>query len=192
MRIFNRIVLILLLAGLFVLGVFTVLYAFDIAGYDLADLPNALGLSDFYDGLQAFVGDVESRDLNVLNIATLVVIALLGLVLLILELKPPAPRRVRMQQGTYITRSAVKAEATAAADQNPEVLQSDVTVKAQRRSGARVDIRGSVRPGEDTRSIRSEVQEGVQRRLARLGVPVSNLNVRIVESDPRQTQTRVK
>ena len=186
MRIFNRIVLILLLAGLFVLGVFTVLYAFDIAGYDLADLPNALGLSDFYDGLQAFVGDVESRDLNVLNLATLFLIALLGLVLLILELKPPTPRRVRMQQGTYITRSAVRAEATAAADQNPEVLQSDVTVKAQRRSG------GSVRPGEDTRSIRSEVQEGVQRRLAQLGVPVSNLNVRIVESDPRQTQTRVK
>ena len=93
MRIFNRIVLILLLAGLFVLGVFTVLYAFDIAGYDLADLPNALGLSDFYDGLQAFVGDVESRDLNVLNLATLFLIALLGLVLLILELKPPAPIR---------------------------------------------------------------------------------------------------
>jgi hypothetical protein len=67
MRIFNRIVVILLLAGLFVLGVFTVLYAFDIGGYRLADLPNTLGLNDFYDGVRVFVGDVEGGDLNILK-----------------------------------------------------------------------------------------------------------------------------
>ncbi len=180
MRIFNRIVVILLLAGLFVLGGFTVLYSFDIGGYRLADLPSTLGLSNLYEGLRAFVGDVESGDLNVLNVATLVVIALLGLVLLIFELKPPAPRRVRMQRGTYITRSAVRDEANMATEQNPDVLQSHVNVKAQRRQGAKVNVRASVRQGENTRSIQSEVREGVQQHLAQSGIPVSNLKVQVV------------
>ena len=192
MRIFNRIVVILLLAGLFVLGVFTVLYSFDLAGYRLADLSRTLRLDDFYKGLRSFVGDVERGNLNALDVAMLVVIALLGLVLLILELKPPAPRRVRMQRGTYITRNAVRDEANTATEQNPDVLQSDVDVKAQRRQGAKVNIWASVRQGENTRSIQSEVREGVQQHLAQSGIPVSNLKVQVVESDPRETKTRVK
>ena len=192
MRIFNRIVIILLLAGLFVLGVFTVLYSFDLAGYRLADLPRTLRLDDFYSGLRGFVGDVERGNLNALDIATLVVIALLGLVLLVLELKPPAPRRVRMQQGTYITRGAVEDEAIAAAEQNPEVLESNANAEARRRTGAKVNIEASVRRGENVRNIQSGVRDRVQQHLDRVGIPVSNLKVRLVESDPRETRARVK
>jgi hypothetical protein len=191
-RIFNRIVIILLLAGLFVLGVFTVLYSFDLAGYRLADLPRMLRLDDFYRGLRGFVGDVERGNLNALDIATLVVIALLGLVLLVLELKPPAPRKVRMQQGTYITRGAVEDEAIAAAEQNPEVLESNANAEARRRTGAKVNIEASVRRGENVRNTRSGVRDRVQQHLDRVGIPVSNLKVRIVESDPRETRARVK
>jgi hypothetical protein len=191
-RIFNRIVIILLLAGLFVLGVFTVLYSFDLAGYRLADLPRTLRLDDFYRGLRGFVGDVERGNLNALDIATLVVIALLGLVLLVLELKPPAPRRVRMQQGTYITRGAVEDEVIAAAEQNPEVLESNANAEARRRTGAKVNIEASVRRGENVRNIQSGVRDRVQQHLDRVGIPVSNLKVRIVESDPRETRARVK
>lgn len=192
MRIFNRIVIILLLAGLFVLGVFTVLYSFDLAGYRLADLPRMLRLDDFYRGLRGFVGDVERGNLNALDIATLVVIALLGLVLLVLELKPPAPRRVRMQQGTYITRGAVEDEAIAAAEQNPEVLESNANAEARRRTGAKVNIEASVRRGENVRNTQSGVRDRVQQHLDRVGIPVSNLKVRLVESDPRETRARVK
>ncbi len=192
MRIFNRIVIILLLAGLFVLGVFTVLYSFDLAGYRLADLPRTLRLDDFYRGLRGFVGDVERGNLNALDIATLVVIALLGLVLLVLELKPPAPRRVRMQQGTYITRGAVEDEAIAAAEQNPEVLESNANAEARRRTGAKVNIEASVRRGENVQNTQSGVRDRVQQHLDRVGIPVSNLKVRLVESDPRETRARVK
>ncbi len=192
MRIFNRIVIILLLAGLFVLGVFTVLYSFDLAGYRLADLPRTLRLDDFYSGLRGFVGDVERGNLNALDIATLVVIALLGLVLLVLELKPPAPRRVRMQQGTYITREAVEDEAIAAAEQNPEVLESNANAEARRRTGAKVNIEASVRRGENVRNTQSGVRDRVQQHLDRVGIPVSNLKVKLVESDPRETRARVK
>jgi hypothetical protein len=191
-RIFNRIVIILLLAGLFVLGVFTVLYSFDLAGYRLADLPRTLRLDDFYRGLRGFVGDVERGNLNALDIATLVVIALLGLVLLVLELKPPAPRRVRMQQGTYITRGAVEDEVIAAAEQNPEVLESNANAEARRRTGAKVNIEASVRRGENVRNTQSGVRDRVQQHLDRVGIPVSNLKVRLVESDPRETKARVK
>jgi hypothetical protein len=192
MNVFNRIVIILLFAGLFVLGVFTVLYSFDVAGYRLAELPSTLKLNDLYEGSRGFFRDVERGNLDVLDIATLVIIALLGLVLLILELKPPAPRRVLMQRGAYITRSTVKDEATVAAMQNPEVLESNVDVKAQRRPGAKVNIKARVRPGENVRNTRSSVQNRVQQRLGQMGIPVGNLKVRIIESDPRETRARVR
>lgn len=192
MRIFNRIVIILLLAGLFMLGLFMVVYSFDIAGYRLADLPGILGLSNFYEGLRSYVRNMESGNVIAYDVVTLGLIALVGLALLILELKPSAPRRVRMQQGTYVTRRAVENEAIEAVERNPEVLQSNVKVKAQRRPGAKIHIRAGVRPGEDIRSLQSEVRDRIQRYLAEVGIPVSNLEVQLVESDPRETKTRVK
>jgi hypothetical protein len=192
MRIFNRIVVILLLAGLFVLGVVTLVYALDIGAYRLEDLVRNLRLDYFYGWLRTYVENVESGNIDALNIIVLGLIALLGLVLLVLELKPRTPRRVRMQSGTYATRSAVEDEAVTAAEREPEVLESNVRVKAQRRPGAKVSVRASVRPGEDTRSLQSKVRDGVQQHLAEVGIPVSNLKVQIFESDPRETKTRVK
>jgi len=186
--IFNRIVIVLLLAGLFVLGVLMVLYSFDLAGYRLADLP----LDSFNQALARSVRNLESGNLNILDIGALVLVALLGLVLLVLELKPPSPRRVQMQRGIYITRKAVEKEATGVVDQNPEVLQSSVNVKAQRRPGAKVDVKASVRPEEDVPGVQSEVQDRVQRHLSQVGIPVSNLKVRLVETDPREAKTRVR
>ena len=192
MRIFNRIIAILLLAGLVYLGIATVVYVFELGPYQLSDLPNALGFSGIYEGLNGYLTSIESGNLGVEDVVILVAIALLGLVLLILELKPPTPRRVRMQQGTYITRRAVEREVSPVVEQEPEVLQSNVKVKAQRRPGAKVEVRASIRPGEDARSVQSEVQSRVQQHMAETGIPVSDLRVRTNESDPRQTKTRVK
>ncbi len=192
MRIFNRIVVILLLAGLVYLGIATVVYVFELGPYQLSDLPNALGFSGLYEGLNSYVTSIESGNLGVEDVVILVAIALLGLVLLIFELKPPTPRRVRMQQGTYITRRAVESKVSPVVEQEPEVLQSNVKVKAQRKPGARVDVSASVRSGEDARSVQSEVQNRVQQHLAEVGIPVSNLKVQVAESDPRHTKTRVK
>lgn len=192
MKIFNRIIVILLLAGIVALGVTVVFYIFDVADYHLEDLSRALGLNGLYDGVNSFVQRAESRSLDVLDILVLALVALLGLVLLILELKPPSPRRVRMQQGTYVTRKAVEGEVNAAVEESHEVLQSSVKVKAQRRPGARVNVTANVRPGENARSVQSDVRELVQRRLDQVGIPVGNLNVQVRESDPRQTKTRVK
>src|SRR3712207_3641074 len=108
MRIFNRIVMILLLAGLVYLGLATIVYIFELGPYQLEDLPNALGFGGFYEGLNGYLGSIESGNVDALDVIVLGVVALVGLILLILELKPPTPRRVRMQQGTYITRQAVE------------------------------------------------------------------------------------
>ncbi len=187
MRIFNRIVIILLLAGLFVLGVLAVFYSLGVAGYRLAELP----LDTFSQDLIRAVRNVETGNLHVLDLGGLLLSALLGLVLLVFELKPPAPHRVRMQQGTYITRRAVENEAIEAVE-SPEVLQSSVNVEAQRRPGAKVNVKASIRPGEDAGSTQSGVQDRVQQRLSQVGIPVSNLKVRLVESDPRETRARVR
>jgi hypothetical protein len=188
MRIFNRIVMIALFAGLFVLGVYMVVYAFELFGYSLGSLP----ISGFSDGLQGFVTDVEEGSLSVVTMIILVLLVLLGLFLLIAELKPPAPSRVRMGNGTYTTRGVVEEEVSAVADEVPGVLGSSVSAKAQRSPGAQVDVEGRVRRGEDVGPIRSGLRSRVQEHLSQRGLPVSKLNVKLVESDPRQTKTRVQ
>jgi hypothetical protein len=192
LRVFNRIVMILILAGLFVLGVYTVVYSFNLFGYRLEDVPRAIGLSGLYRGLETFVGNVEDGNLSVLTVIVLVAVAVLGLVLLIAELKPPAPRRVRMHSGTYVSRGAVADEVVEAAERTPGVLGTSARVKARRSPGAQVDLEARVRRGDDTGTIQSELRRSVRERLAQRGVPVSKLNVRLVEADPRQTKTRVQ
>ena len=184
--------MILILAGLFVLGVYTVVYSFNLFGYRLEDIPRAIGLSGLYRGLETFVGNVEDGNLSVLTVIVLVAVAVLGLVLLIAELKPPAPRRVRMHSGTYVSRGAVADEVVEAAERTPGVLGTSARVKARRSPGAQVDLEARVRRGDDTGTIQSELRRSVRERLAQRGVPVSKLNVRLVEADPRQTKTRVQ
>lgn len=191
MWVFNRIVVGLLLAGLFALGASAVVYSLNVGNYQLANLPATLGLNGVYQGLRGYVANVEQVNLILLDYLILGGIALVGLVLLVLELKPPRPRRVRMQEGTYVRRSAVQSEAAEAVEQDPEILQSNVSVKALRKPGAKVDVRASVRAGEDVQSIQSEVRERVQQRLDRAGMPIGKLKVRLSESDPRETKTRV-
>ena len=182
--------MILLLAGLFALGVYLVVYSLNLFGYRLGDLLNPL--SSFASSLRGFVRGVESGNLPLLTIVTLVLIALLGLILLIAELKPPAPRRVRMRNGTYTTRDAVRNEVVTAAGETPGVLGSSARVKARRRQGAQVNLEANVRHGEDRNAIQSDLRNSVRERLGRRGVPVSKLNVKVVEADPRRTETRVR
>lgn len=188
MRIFNRVVMILLLAGLFLLGVYTVAYSFGLFGYRLSDLP----LTSLGRGVGDFVSNLESGNLPILTTLILVLLALIGLFLLIAELKPPAPRRVRMQKGTYISRSAVKDEVEKAAEGTPNVLGSKVSVNAKRRPGAQIDLDANVRRGEDLNAIKSDLQNRVQERLGQSGIPVSRLKIRMIEADPRETKTRVQ
>jgi hypothetical protein len=97
-----------------------------------------------------------------------------------------------MHSGTYITRGAVADEVVEAAERTPGVIGTSARVKAKRRPGARVDLEARVRRGEDTSAIQSELRRSVRERLAQRGVPVSKLNVRLLEADPRQTKTRVQ
>ena len=190
MRIFNRIVVILLLAGLFVLGVYAIAYAFNLFGNNLSSLLNPI--KSFGSGAQNFMRGVESGNLPALTILLLVLIALLGLILFFLELKPAAPRRVRMEKVTYATRGVVQEEVTKAVERSPDVLGHSVRARAQRRSGAQVDVEARVRRGEDTSTIERSLRRQVQEHMGARGLPVSKLNVKTIEADPRQTRTRVQ
>src|ERR687898_372979 len=188
MRVFNRVFMILLLAGLFVLGVYMIVYAFDLFDYKLASLP----VTDFAKGLENFVSGVEEGSLSATTIIVLVLLAILGLIWFIAELRPTAPRRVRMGNGTYVTRSVIEGEVSTVAEQVPDVLGSSVGVKARRSPGAKVDLEARVRRGEDQSTIKSGLQSTVREHLSEKGLPVSRLNVKLVEADPRQTKTRVQ
>ncbi len=188
MRIFNRIVMILVFAGLFVLGLYMMVYSFDLFGHSLGSLP----ISNFARGLKDFFKGVESGGLSIVTIIILILLAILGLIWFIAELKPPAPRRVRMGKGTYVTRGVVEGEISTVAEQVPGVLGSSVNAKAKRSPGAQVDLEARVRRGDDLGTIRSRLRTTVQEYLSERGLPVSKLNVKLVEADPRETKTRVQ
>jgi hypothetical protein len=188
MSVFNRIVMILLLAGLFVLGVYTVVYSFDLFGRSLTSLP----ISDSSSGFEDFVTRVEDGNLSIITMITLALIAILGLIWFIAELRPSTPRRVRMGRGTYVTRGVLGEEVSTVAEQVPDVLGSSVGVKARRSPGAQVDLEARVRRGEDLETIRSDLRTRVQEHLSNQGLPVSKLKVKLVQADPRQTKTRVQ
>ena len=190
MRIFNRILMILVLAGLFVLGVYAVVYAFDLFGKSLSGLLQPI--TDAGNASQDFMGRVEQGGISPIAIVVLVLIAILGLILLIYELKPPSPRRVRMDKGTFLTRSVVQEEVSKAAEQSPDVLGHSVRATAKRRPGAQVDLEARIRRGDDTSAIQRNLRRLVQEHLGGRGIPVSKLNVKTVEADPRQTKTRVQ
>lgn len=186
MRIFNRIVMVLLLAGLFVLGVFCVVYSLDaLPDYRLSDLPQTLGLSSAYESVNTFVENVENGNLTAVAILILAGVALVGLILLIAEFKPPTPRLVQMQRGTYVTREAVRDQVLAGADRTGEVMDSAARVKARRSPGANVNLKADVRRGEDLRRAGSSVREQVANHLGRVGIPVNRIKVDLNEKDPR-------
>lgn len=190
MRIFNRIVMILVFAGLFALGVYAVVYAFDLLGRTLASLVTPLQQAG--SGVEGFMGGVAQGNLSPLAITVLVLVALLGLILLILELKPPAPRQIRMDKGTFVTRRVVEQEISGATEGVRDVLGTKVHAKAKRRPGAQVNLEAQVRRGEDTGAIQRNLRRTVQEHLGRRGLPVSKLNTKLQESDPQQTRTRVQ
>lgn len=185
MRIFNRIVVILLLAGLFVLGIFGIVYSFNLFGYQLSQLPQLLNLQGIYSDAQEVVSDAENGTLTNLAFFILLGVALVGLILLVLEFKPRTPRRVRMEKGTYVTRNAVKEQVLAAANQSPEALDSTASVKARRSTGAKVKLKSNIRRGENARSARSSIREQVSDYLSQVGIPVGRIKVKTSETDPR-------
>src|SRR5215204_4719190 len=118
MRIFNRIVVILLLAGLFVLGVFVFLAsigpflnALGAQGTDLQNLPSSLRPDGLTAGLRNYLTNTENGNVGVLDAVVLVAVALVGLILLVLELKPPTPRRERTP-GSSSRRSGIGCSST--------------------------------------------------------------------------------
>lgn len=191
MRIFNRIVVILILAGLVVLGVFGLVYSLGLFGYALSDLTQAIGLQQIYDGAVEIVDDAENGTLLPIVAFILLGVALLGLILLILELKPPSPRRVKLQGDTYATRSSVKNQVAAAAGQTSEMLSSSAKVKARRSPGAKVKLKGKIRRGEDQKSAGSSIRDQVSDHLGNVGIPVSRIKVKLSEADPRSGGKRV-
>src|ERR671926_511016 len=178
MRVFNRIFMILLFAGLFVLGVYMIVFALDLFGYKLESLP----ITGFARDLRDFVGSVQDGALSVATQALLVLLAILGLIWFIAELRPSAPRRVRMGSGTYVSRGVIQDEVSMVAEEVPDVLGSSVNVKARRSPGAQVGLEARVRRGEDLNSIKSGLQSTVREHLSEKGLPVSKLNVRLVEA----------
>ena len=192
MRVFNRIMVILLLVGLLLLGAYAIVYAFGLFGYRLSDLPQNLGLPGIFAGVESFVRAVESGTPPIFEIVVLALVALLGLLLLILELKPRTPRRVRIDKGTYISRGVVEDEVVEAAESTPDVLGSSATVTPRRGPGAKVELRADVRRGEDTGDISSAVKQKVTERMQKIGIPLSRLKVTPVAADPRETKTRVR
>lgn len=193
MRSFNRIIVTLLLAGLFVAGVYGVIYSFGIAGYSLSRLEQTLGLTALAGGAESFLGGLGQSALPAATVAILAALAVLGLILLILELKPRTPRVVRTgSKDVYMSRNAVGSAVQAAAEGTPEVLSSKAKAKARRGPGAKVKLRASIRRGEEQGDVRSSLKDQVTGTLSERGLPIKKLKLKLNEAAPQGTKARVR
>lgn len=193
MRIFNRIIVTLLLAGLFVAGVYGVIYSFGIAGYSLSSLEQTLGITSIAGGVDSFLGGLGQSALPAAAVAILVALAVLGLILLILELKPRRPRTVRTgSKNVYMSRSAVGSAVQAAAESTPEVLSAKAKAKARRGPGAKVKLQASIRRGEEQGDIQSGLKEQVSGTLSERGLPIKKLKLKLDEVASQGTKARVR
>lgn len=193
MRVFNRIVVTLLLTALLILGVYGVIYSFQIAGYSLSSLEQRLGIPAIASGAQSFLEGLGQSALTAIEIAILVVVAVLGLILLALELKPRRPRKVRTSsKGVYMTRGAVRDAVKSVADSTSEVLSSKAKAKTRRGAGAKVKLDANIRRGEEPGRVRSSIREQINNELSGRGVPVKNLKLKLEETDPQGEKARVR
>ena len=160
MRIFNRIVVILLLAALFALGVFVFLASISpflntsgAQGTDLQNLPPSLR-PDGLRGAKRLPHEYRERQRGRCGRGRTDRRCDFGADIARPRTQAPDPRRVRMQQGTYITRSAVRDEATRATEHAAPVERegqsSEETGGEGRRHGQRT--RGRRYPGLQSRS----------------------------------------
>lgn len=193
MRVFNRIVVTLLLVGLLVLGVYGVIYSFGISGYSLSNLGQRLGITTILGGAQSFLQNLGQSTLPAIAVVILVAVAVLGLVLLILELKPRRPRKVRTRsKGIYMTRAAVRGAVQTAAENTSEILSAKAKAKARRGAGAKVKVNANIRQGEEQGGARSSVREQVGNELSERGVPVKKLKFKLQETESQGAKARVR
>ncbi len=192
MRLFNRILVTLLLVAWLIIGIFGVLYAFRWLGYSIYDFPGQVRASSFYRGTVAWVRSIDAGTPGPWTVIICVALIILGLLLLYLELWPRRPDRVRLGEGTWATRRLVAAEAVSAASEQPDVLVASARVKPLRRGGAKLGVSVSARRGTDLAALRQGVQEGVRDRMEAVGIPISGLKVRTTQVDPRRAEVRVR
>lgn len=193
MRVFNRIVITLLLAGLLILGVYGVIYSFQIAGYSLSNLEQRLAIPAIASGARSFLGSLGQSTLSAAAVAGLVAIAVAGLILLLLELKPRRPRHVRTgSKGVYITRGAARNAAKSVAEGTSEVLSSKAKAKSRLGTGAKIKLNANIRRGEEPGRVRSSLREQINNGLSERGVPVSKLKLKLEETEPQGAKARVK
>lgn len=193
MRIFNRIIVTLLLVGLLILGVYGVIYSFQIVGYSLSSLEQRLGISTITSGAQSFLQNLGQAALPGAAVAILAAIAVLGLILLVLELKPRRPRTVRTSsKNVYMTRDAVRSAVRSTAEGTSEVLSARAKAKARRGAGAKVKLDANIRRGEDPGSVRSSIRDQVNSGLSEKGVPIKKLKLKLEEVESQGAKARVR
>lgn len=192
MKIFNRILVILIFVAIFVIGLFGVLYGFQWLGYSLFDFPAQAQQSVFYSSLQTWIDELNAGSPTTLTVISLVATAIAGIILLFLELKPKPPQKVRLGKSMFITREAVASEAERGAMMEPEVSEAKAHVKARRGPGAKVTVHSKVRRGIDLKAAQQDVRSQVENHLLGLGIPVSSIKVDVEEIDPRKSKVRVK
>ena len=187
MRIFNRIVLILLLAAIIAAGIFAVLYGFSLGGFNL----DSIKINGVTSALPGFEQGVQNADPLIL--AALVAVAVVGLILLIAELKPPAPRRVKLGNGCFVSRGAVEQAAEGMALEEEGVLDARARAKPRRVRRAKLSLQVKARYGEDTRKLEESLRRRLQSGLGEeAGLPVGKPRLSVEAVEPWKAKRRVR
>lgn len=193
MRLFNRILLIVVLLAILVFAGFSAAYAF--AGqddYQAASLPAFLALQEAAAPVQQWLGNFEAQSIPAWLFTILVVVGLAGLALLAFELLPRRSRYLKVRTGIRVEREVVEEEMERVAADDPAVLSSSARLVPRRRR-SKLSVRLKVRRGEDLHQAEARVSEAIAERVAEGGqLRVARARVTGSTRDPRGSKRRVR
>ena len=193
MRLFNRIVLVIVLVVLVVFGTFGAIYAFAGVGYQDRGLPGFLAIPENAQAAQSWLSSFEDGSVPLLDFIVVVAVGVAGLALLVLELKPSRKEHLALGPQAWVKREVVEKEAEYVALTDRAVLESEAELSLRRVLGNKLKLKLIVRRGESPEDTRSRVRDLINTEIIGKGqVNIPKTRVEAIALDPRRAKRRVK
>lgn len=189
MRLFNRLVMVVVGAALALAGAIAAAFALDVDRFQVAALEE--GMAPVTAAAQEVLTQAQNGALPIGTQLLLLVAAITGAALLFFEFRPYRSHMLRLAEGAYVTEPALEHELELAASEVDGTLDVHADVRAASRR-KRVRLEAYIREGLDTQAARSEVESRAVEALQRAGLQGTGVRIELAAVDPRDSKARVR
>lgn len=193
MRVFNRVLLAVVLVVILVFATFSAVFVFAGDQYKSAGLPGGLAVPGQAEPISRWLHGYEQGSIAWWHFALLIVVFVAGLALLILELLPGRRAALMLGRDSFLEKEVVERAAVGVAQRDRSVLEARASLKPKRHGRGNLKMKLTIREGEDTQAAGRRVGEMLQSELTEKG-QLSGLQtkIKVAARDPRTLKTRVK